>query len=71
VPTAEVPISFDHLVGATEQREGSVIPGVLAVLKVNDQLDVSGLLHRPVSRFFALEPALLRRMQMATLAVVA
>src|ERR1700680_1076132 len=29
--TAEVPISFDHLVGATQQREGSVIHGVLAV----------------------------------------
>ena len=47
--------SFDHLVGASEHRQGHGKSECLRGLEVDDQLDVRGLLHRQIGRFLAFE----------------
>jgi hypothetical protein len=55
VPGTEVASSFDHLVGAGEQRDGESEAQCLGGLEVDDELDLNGLLERQVSGFGALE----------------
>src|SRR3954452_22841602 len=47
--------SFDHLVGASEQRQRQVEPERLGSLEVDDQLDFCTLDHRKVRGLLALE----------------
>ena len=47
--------SFDHLVGAAEQRERDGEAERLGGLQVDDQLDLGGLLDWQVGRLLALE----------------
>ena len=47
--------TFDHLVGAAEQRERDGEAERLGGLEVDDQLDFRGLLDRQVGRLLALE----------------
>src|SRR6185312_3955021 len=49
--------SFDHLVGAGEQRWRHVEAERLSSLEVDDQLELGGLNHRQVGRLGALENA--------------
>src|ERR1700730_3620942 len=46
---------FDHLVGAPQQREWESKAERLGGLKIDDKLDLGGLLDRQVSRLFALK----------------
>jgi hypothetical protein len=46
---------FDHLIGATEQRQRNGKAERLGGLEVDDQLDFRRLHNRQVSRLFALE----------------
>ena len=57
VPTAEMPASFDHLVGAGEQRRRHVEAERLGGLEVDHQLVLGRRLHRQVGRLLALEDA--------------
>jgi hypothetical protein len=58
VPTTEVARSFDHLVGAAEQRKRNGQPERLSGLEVDDQLDFRGLLDRHIGGALALEDAM-------------
>src|SRR5712671_6730788 len=49
--------SFDHLVGAAEQRQRDGEAERVSSLEINEQLDFRALLHRQVSRLLALEDA--------------
>src|SRR5262245_2046790 len=49
--------SFDHLVGAAEQREWHREPKRLGSLEVKDQFDFGELLHRQIGGVLALENA--------------
>src|SRR6516165_32663 len=49
--------SFDHLVGAAEQRERNGEPERPGGLEIDDQLDLRCLLHRQVGRLLALKDA--------------
>src|SRR5262249_5337878 len=49
--------SFDHLVGAAEQREWHREPKRLGSLEVKDQFDFGELLHRQIGGILALENA--------------
>jgi len=51
------PDLFDHLVGATEQREREGDAKRPGGLEINDQLDLGGLLDRQLSRLLAIENA--------------
>jgi glyoxylase-like metal-dependent hydrolase (beta-lactamase superfamily II) len=46
---------FDHLVGASEQRQGHGKTEGLRGLEVDNQLDFRGLLHRQIGRFLSFE----------------
>src|SRR4029079_1616082 len=46
---------FDHLVGASEQRQGHSKTKCFRGLEVDNQLDFRGLLHRKIGRFLAFE----------------
>src|SRR5262249_54240169 len=47
--------SFDHLVGAADQRQRNGKAEGLGSLQVDDQLDFGGLLYRQIGRLLALE----------------
>jgi hypothetical protein len=49
--------SFDHLVGAADQRQRNGKAEGLGSLQVDDQLDFGGLLYRQIGRLLALEDA--------------
>ena len=49
--------SFDHLVGAAEEREREGDAEGLGCLEVDEQLDFGDLLHRQISRLVALDDA--------------
>src|SRR5262249_7432327 len=49
--------SFDHLVGAAEQRQWECDAKRPCGIEVDNQLDLYGLLHREVGRRFAFEDA--------------
>jgi hypothetical protein len=44
---------FDHLVGARQKSDGDSEAESLSGLKVDDQLDARGLLHRQIARLIA------------------
>jgi glyoxylase-like metal-dependent hydrolase (beta-lactamase superfamily II) len=47
--------SFDHLIGASEQRQGHGKTECFRGLEVDNQLDFRGLLHRQIGRFLSFE----------------
>jgi hypothetical protein len=48
---------FNHLIGATKERERDGEAECVSRLEVNDKLDFRDLLHRQAGGFFALEDA--------------
>ena len=58
VPIADMPSSFDHLVGAGEQRRRHVEAERLGGLEIDHQLVLGRRLHRQVGRLLALEDAI-------------
>jgi hypothetical protein len=47
--------SFDHLVGAADQWQGHLYAKRVGGLHIDDQLQLSSLLHRQIGRLLALE----------------
>jgi|RhiMetdeSRZDD1v2_1073273.scaffolds.fasta_scaffold262853_2 dihydrofolate reductase len=57
-PKADIAASFDHLIGAGEQRRWHSETERFGSLQVDDEIILGRRLHREIARFLALEDAI-------------
>ena len=61
VPLLEVTASFDHLIGAINERDGRLHAKHLRGFQIDEKLDLSGKLHGGVPRAFLRSGCVRRR----------